>query len=510
MEDLNKLIGRRIRVTDYQTETVITYDIISVTKTKQDTAKDISEKYLVGMYSHTVIYEGDTTKSLNVKLWRTDLELLLKNEVVKFEGIEYELIREKKKSKPEVSDIFPDLSKVKDEDFFDDEQPLNLFLVNWKKERYGDNANARIVPIEFFTEENGFEKDEIDIISKIKIGEIQDSEDLSIGRIGNWDECAFEWNPDISFPRLEIPQSDGFLINYNELETYGDGIDALTEILVDATFFVEENGWAPEEIKEILLLRPGQQFSHSKVTGADRPSTLVLNIQGLDSYQQSDATGHPNRDMWMPLPTDTIGGIELLIDREILRIKMNNEYEGTELATLREGKILDYLRYNFKYDWESDDKASEYFAKATQLEIWNYYKEYIIPMLGGKQVEMEHKDTIEKIAEEHLTPEQGAELIAEDHLKESPEYYKRLKELEEKGFKSEEEYDTAMREGQLHYNISGAFNSNDYELIRDGLETLKNSLETNIESPQFNVGMKRLMKEQVKSIEKLISKIQNY
>lgn len=49
----------------------------------------------------------------------------------------------------------------------------------------------------------------------------------------------------------------------------------------------------------------------------------------------------------------------------------------------------------------------------------------------GIKVELEHKDTIEKIKKDkNITAEAAAELIAKDHLGEDPEYYTKLKEVE--------------------------------------------------------------------------------
>jgi hypothetical protein len=50
----------------------------------------------------------------------------------------------------------------------------------------------------------------------------------------------------------------------------------------------------------------------------------------------------------------------------------------------------------------------------------------------GIAVEMEHKDTVEKLSTGKYTPKQGARMIAKDHLKESPKYYDFLEVMEAK------------------------------------------------------------------------------
>lgn len=48
----------------------------------------------------------------------------------------------------------------------------------------------------------------------------------------------------------------------------------------------------------------------------------------------------------------------------------------------------------------------------------------------GTQHEMEHADTIKKIRKGSVSTKQAAKMIAEDHLKEDPEYYKKLQKIE--------------------------------------------------------------------------------
>lgn len=52
----------------------------------------------------------------------------------------------------------------------------------------------------------------------------------------------------------------------------------------------------------------------------------------------------------------------------------------------------------------------------------------------GIEVEKEHKDTIQKIYDHELTPEQALEEIAKDHLDEMPDYYSKLSEMEKKEY----------------------------------------------------------------------------
>lgn len=59
-------------------------------------------------------------------------------------------------------------------------------------------------------------------------------------------------------------------------------------------------------------------------------------------------------------------------------------------------------------------------------KIW-----YDSQLSKGTEVELEHKDTIEKIASGKLSPEEGAKEIAKDHIAEDPQYYSKLEEMED-------------------------------------------------------------------------------
>lgn len=50
----------------------------------------------------------------------------------------------------------------------------------------------------------------------------------------------------------------------------------------------------------------------------------------------------------------------------------------------------------------------------------------------GQKVELEHKKTLEEIEKKNLPLKEATKKIAEDHLKEDPKYYNKLKKLESK------------------------------------------------------------------------------
>ena len=67
----------------------------------------------------------------------------------------------------------------------------------------------------------------------------------------------------------------------------------------------------------------------------------------------------------------------------------------------------------------------------------------------GIKAEMEHKDTIENFKKHGISDRQVAESIAKDHLKEDPQYYTKLSEMESKmgnGGNVEEQIQANIRE----------------------------------------------------------------
>ena len=79
--------------------------------------------------------------------------------------------------------------------------------------------------------------------------------------------------------------------------------------------------------------------------------------------------------------TNDIEVIAYLIRRELDKAKKDPNYEGSEVETDNAFKIGEYFEEFFGYDWEQDEDASNYFAKATWEEIQKYCLEVIIPKI---------------------------------------------------------------------------------------------------------------------------------
>jgi len=101
--------------------------------------------------------------------------------------------------------------------------------------------------------------------------------------------------------------------------------------------------------------------------------------------------------------------------------------------------------------WSNEDKVSEgsrtpmhqkvYVRKLSAVEVdYIRLEEGGVALSEGTKIEMEHKDTIEKIKKGNLSTEESAELIAKDHLDERSDYYDVVKRenLEDGGSVSEE------------------------------------------------------------------------
>lgn len=82
-----------------------------------------------------------------------------------------------------------------------------------------------------------------------------------------------------------------------------------------------------------------------------------------------------------------------------------------------------------QYD-EGDD---EYYEDLSDEEVNNYFMDmegFESELAKGTEHEMEHLDTLKKVAEGKLTPEEAVVQTAKTHIKENPEYYEDLANME--------------------------------------------------------------------------------
>lgn len=73
--------------------------------------------------------------------------------------------------------------------------------------------------------------------------------------------------------------------------------------------------------------------------------------------------------------------IEQEILNEINRHTADESYYDSLESENNEEAILNSLNDLFNYSWEFDNRAVEFFLKADQIEIWQYYIENVIPQL---------------------------------------------------------------------------------------------------------------------------------
>lgn len=95
-----------------------------------------------------------------------------------------------------------------------------------------------------------------------------------------------------------------------------------------------------------------------------------------------------------------------------------------------------YLQYANKLNKETKFKTEE-------EAIESLKSKFDIPVSEAKkaiEIETEHKDTLEKVAEGKITPDEAIIKTVEDHLKESPEYYNKDKGLPAMEEKLKDEY----------------------------------------------------------------------
>lgn len=133
-------------------------------------------------------------------------------------------------------------------------------------------------------------------------------------------------------------------------------------------------------------------------------------------------------------------------EQEFFPEVLNDENRGIILELILEHQELTSLVERIKIRYNSNDildfctitkihiKKEEKLMSAVCLDKYKKGGEIDVPehlLEEGAKVEMEHKDTIKRVKNNpHLRVKDVARLIANDHLQESLNYYKRLKQME--------------------------------------------------------------------------------
>jgi ADP-ribose pyrophosphatase YjhB (NUDIX family) len=112
-------------------------------------------------------------------------------------------------------------------------------------------------------------------------------------------------------------------------------------------------------------------------------------------------------------------------DLEILKSKIENK-EGSYFSKIERDILLD--RIGRTYDTLEDANFARYKVSLTNaMKKLEYAKGGSTALAEGTKIEMEHKDTIEKIKSKKLSTKDSAKLIAKDHLDERDDYYEVIK-----------------------------------------------------------------------------------
>ena len=80
-----------------------------------------------------------------------------------------------------------------------------------------------------------------------------------------------------------------------------------------------------------------------------------------------------------------------------------------------------------------DEGDDEYYEDLSDEEVADYFRDmegFESELAKGTEHEMEHLDTLKKVAEHKITPEEAVVQTAKTHIKENPEYYEDLQKME--------------------------------------------------------------------------------
>ena len=80
-----------------------------------------------------------------------------------------------------------------------------------------------------------------------------------------------------------------------------------------------------------------------------------------------------------------------------------------------------------------DEGDDEYYEDLSDEEVADYFKDmegFESELAKGTEHEMEHLETLKKVAEREITPEEGVVQTAKTHISENPQYYEDLAKME--------------------------------------------------------------------------------
>lgn len=82
------------------------------------------------------------------------------------------------------------------------------------------------------------------------------------------------------------------------------------------------------------------------------------------------------------MKTINIEDIRQMVECEIIKLTKDNKYYDNTLCAGNEAHILTLLKDHFGYDYELDSQRDHYCLGASQIEIWEYYLDTILPSLN--------------------------------------------------------------------------------------------------------------------------------
>ena len=119
-----------------------------------------------------------------------------------------------------------------------------------------------------------------------------------------------------------------------------------------------------------------------------------------------------------------------------------------------------------------DEGDDEYYEDLSDEEVADYFKDmegFERELAKGTEHEMEHLDTLKKVAEGKLTPEEAVVETAKTHIAENPEYYEDLAKMEEvsDGVEISKNVDNKLKElgfefNKFNYRYGKEINEQDY------------------------------------------------
>lgn len=141
-----------------------------------------------------------------------------------------------------------------------------------------------------------------------------------------------------------------------------------------------------EKFKLGITVKVAECYRNDEVTAHRETSPTAVVMSEPDDEEELISIQFDNGDIDFVSqdilePFTMLDKIVEAIKQEIAKLKSDDAYYSNEESEVNELNVMNLLK-EAGYNSEEDEEATQYFLKATQIEIYEYHLSNIIPKLG--------------------------------------------------------------------------------------------------------------------------------